>query len=65
MDDVLDALERPDWVSRGYDGALIAWKGYGLRRFLAVVYREVDPADGFVVTAFFTSKPRKRGKIWP
>lgn len=63
--EVLAAVEGPDWVTRGYGHALIVWKGYGRKRTLAVVYRAVNKRDGFVVTAFFTSKPSKRRKVWP
>jgi hypothetical protein len=65
MDDVLDAIEFPDWVVRGYHGALAAWKGRGPKRYLVVVYREVGETDGFVITAFLSTKARKKNKIWP
>lgn len=65
IDDVLVAVEQPDWVTRGYGGALVAWKGFGRSRYLAVIYREVSRDDGFVITAFHTTKPRKRQKLWP
>jgi hypothetical protein len=64
-EDVLEVVESPDWVTRGYRGSLVAWKGYGKRGFLAVIYKEVGDADGFVITAFFTRKPKKKGKVWP
>ncbi len=65
MDDVLATIESPDWVTRGYHRALVAWKGFGRKRHLAVVYREMSRLAGFVVTAFFTSKPKKKNKVWP
>src|SRR5882724_2431233 len=65
MDDVLAAVEQPDWVTRGYHGALVAWKGFGRRGFLAVIYREISRQDGFIITAFLTVKPRKNNKVWP
>lgn len=65
MDDVLDALENPSWVTRGHGGSLIAWRPSGRKKFLAVVYREVGKLDGFVITAFFTQKPKKKNKTWP
>ena len=65
MPDVLNTVESPDWVTKGYRGALVAWKGFGRRRFLAMVYKEVDKTDGFVVTAFFTNKPKRGDKKWP
>jgi hypothetical protein len=63
--EVLNAIERPDWITRGYRGSLVAWKGYGRRGYLAVVYKEIGIADGFIITAFFTRKPIKRKKVWP
>ena len=64
-DDVLDTVRSPDWVTKGYRGSLVAWKGYGKRGYLAVIYKEIGRVDGFVITAFFTRKPKKRGKVWP
>jgi hypothetical protein len=65
MDEVLAAIESPDWVTRGYHGALVAWKGRGRKRYIAVIYREMSRRNGFVITAFLTSKPRKKDRIWP
>ena len=64
-DEILDVVEQPDWVSRGYRGSLIAWKGYGRRGYLAVLYKELGAGDGFIITAFFTTKPKKKDKVWP
>jgi hypothetical protein len=64
-EDVLDVVCAPDWITRGYRGSLVAWKGYGKRGYLAVIYKELGGVDGFVITAFFTRKPKKRGKVWP
>jgi len=64
-EEVLGAIRAPDWVTRGYRGSLVAWKGYGRKGFLSVIYKEIDADDGFVITAFFTSKASKRNKIWP
>lgn len=64
-DDILDTIEQPDWVTRGYRGAHVAWKNFGKTGYLAVVYRERGRKDGFVMTAFFTSKPKRRNRIWP
>jgi hypothetical protein len=65
LDEVLATVEEPDWITRGYRGSLVGWKGYGRRRYLVVVYKELGRDDGFVITAFFTRKPRKGGKLWP
>jgi hypothetical protein len=63
-DTVLDAVEDPDIILPGYGGALIAVKELARRRHLAVVYRELSKNDGFVITAYITSKVRKRPAIW-
>lgn len=65
FEDVLAAVENPDWVTRGSRGSLIGWKGYGRRGFLVVIYKELSQEDGFVITAFFTRKPKKDNKVWP
>ncbi len=64
-DDVLEVVQSPDWVTKGYRGSLVAWKGFGRRGYLAVIYKELGADDGFIITAFFTKKPKKRGKVWP
>lgn len=63
--DILDTIEKPDWITKGYRGALVAWKNFGRANYLAVIYKETSARDGFVVTAFFTSKPKRRNKLWP
>jgi hypothetical protein len=55
-DDVLDTIEDPDYIIEGYAKAFIALKKITKTKFLAVVYREVSKEDGFVITAYFTSK---------
>lgn len=65
IDDVLDTVGDPEWITRGHRGALIPWKGAGRRRFLGVFYREITEDDGFVITAFVTSKPKRAPKVWP
>ena len=63
-DTALDAVEDPDLILPGYRGALIAVKELARRRYLAVVYRELSKNDGFVITAYVTSKVTKRPVIW-
>lgn len=66
-DTVLEIVEHPDAVVRGRAGELLALKAME-DRVLVVVYRETSRADGFVITAFFTTQVeriRKRGVIWP
>jgi len=63
-DDVLEVVENPDLVLHGYGGSLIAIRGYGRGRYLAVIYRQVSAQDGFVITAYFTSKIDRKKVIW-
>lgn len=65
LEDVLDAISAPDWVTEGYRGALVAYRPLGRGRSLAVVYRETSASDGFVVTAFITRSARREPKLWP
>jgi hypothetical protein len=65
FESVLDAIERPTWILRGYAGALVAVMSLGRRRYLHVVYRELSREDGFIVTAFLAQKVNRRAIIWP
>jgi len=56
MDDVLAAVENPDFIIEGYRDALIALNEIRKGKFLAVVYKELQQADGFIITAFYSSK---------
>jgi len=64
-DEVLNVVEDPDFVIKGYRGALIALKKME-DRFLAVIYKELSKEDGFVITAYFTSKIKleKEEVVW-
>ena len=55
-DNVLQTIEDPDYIIKGYKRALIGLKRISKNKFLAVVYKEIGKMDGFVITAFFTSK---------
>ena len=61
-DDVLDTVENPDLILRGYGRSLIAIRGVGRARYLAVIYRQLSADDGFVITAYYTSKV-ERSKV--
>lgn len=62
-EDVLDIVENPDLIIRGYQGSLVAVRSYG-RRYLMVIYRQVSREDGFIITAYFTSKIDRRKALW-
>jgi hypothetical protein len=61
---VLDTVDRPDLIIPGYRGSLIAIRGYGRRRYLCVIYREVAPDDGFIITAYFSQHSNRKKAIW-
>ena len=65
--DVLETVLQPERILTGADGELIAVREIGQGKHLIVVYRE-HTDDGFVITAFMTSKARslaKRRQLWP
>jgi hypothetical protein len=62
---VLEAIENPTWVLRGYAGALVAVLSVAKRNYLHIVYREISQDDGFVITAFLSRKVNRRMIIWP
>jgi hypothetical protein len=66
---VLETLSEPDMIQAGDFGELLAvrlWPTTPLtRKFMIVAYREVDPTDGFILTAYLTSRPSKaRQVLW-
>ncbi len=58
---VLETLAEPDMIQRGDFGELLAIRLYPdtplTRKFMVVAYREVSPEEGFVLTAYLTSRP--------
>lgn len=71
MDKVQETLSEPSRIIQGTQGELLALRDYEstniTKKTAVIVYR--DEPDGFVITAFFTSKPEKieqKGlQIWP
>ena len=65
--EVLETVLLPERILVGGEGELIAIRKMGQGKHLVVVYREQED-DGFIITAFLTSKARslaKRRQIWP
>lgn len=62
---VLEAIENPTWILRGYAGALVAVMSLARENYLHVVYREISRDDGFIITAFLSRKVNKGMIIWP
>jgi len=66
---ILETVETPDLIQEGDSGTLIALKLYQstplTEKYCAVIYREVSAIDGFVITAYFTTRPAAwRATIW-
>jgi hypothetical protein len=65
--DVLETVFQPERILAGSEDELIAVREIDQGKHLVVVYRE-HKNDGFVITAFITSKARslaKRRQLWP
>jgi hypothetical protein len=66
---VLETLAEPGMIQQGDFGELLAIRFYPetplTRKFLVVVYREVSPDDGFILTAYLTNRPSaRRVTLW-
>ena len=64
-DQVLEAIEKPTWVLRGYAGSLIAVLSVARNSYLHVVYKEASQEDGFTITAFISRKYNRSMIVWP
>lgn len=66
---VMQTVTDPDLIQQGDFGELIAIRFYKTTpltsKYLAIIYKEVPIADGFIITAYYTVKPSERRKtIW-
>lgn len=61
--EVLETVSDPDLVQEGDSGELLAIRHYSktalTSKYVVVPYRELDDEDGFVLTAYLTSRPSK------
>jgi S1-C subfamily serine protease len=62
--DVLEAIQKPDFVVCGNKGSLKATRNIGKKKWLIVIYKEVSKRDGFVITAYFLDTKPKGKIIW-
>lgn len=64
---VLETIIAPDLVQQGDLDTLVSAKLYAktplTKKFLVVLYREINKKDGFVLTAYFTKRPSERRKV--
>ncbi len=62
--EILETVEKPDFIVRGNKGSLKAAKNISKKKWLIAVYREISKSDGFVITAYFLSTKPKGEIIW-
>jgi hypothetical protein len=65
--ELLETIARPEGIFEGAKGELLAVREIEPGRFFVAIYREAAE-DGFVITAFLTSRTRsfaKRKQLWP
>ncbi len=62
--EILKATEKPEFITRGNRGAKIAVVNLGRRRWLHVMYRELNQADGFIITSFIDEYYEQSKVIW-
>lgn len=65
--EVLETVAEPDTILEGKHGEKLAVRSLETGRWLVVVYREWE-TDGFVITAFITTRPgfmERRKRVWP
>ena len=68
--DVMETVSNPSRILEGKNGELLAVKEIIAGKYLVVVYKEYKEIeyDGFIITAFITSKSGsldRRNQIWP
>lgn len=65
--EVLETVSYPERIFEGRYGEILAIRGIEPRKWIVVVYRELQD-NGFVITAFVTTRVQsltKRKQIWP
>ena len=64
---VLETISNPDLIQQGDFDELLAIKFFDntplTKKYLIVIYKEINEEDGFVITAYFTRKPLERRSI--
>lgn len=55
ISEVLETVAEPDIIAQGIKGEYLAVKKSD-KKWLVVVYKEIDNKDGFIITAFITSR---------
>jgi hypothetical protein len=68
-DQVLETVADPDLIQQGDFGGLIAIRFYDktplTSKHLVVIYKEVADTDGFIISAYYATKPsERRNTVW-
>lgn len=63
-ENVLSAVQYPEFILRGQRGAKIAVLNIGRRKWLHVMYRELSRKDGYIISAFIDDDYDKSLIIW-
>ena len=62
--EVLDTIEKPQFVVRGNKGSFKATRNLCQGKWLVVIYKEILKRDGFVITSYFLDTKPKGETIW-
>jgi hypothetical protein len=66
--EILETIRDPDEIYKGNNLELIAIKYFNsINKFIVVIYKEIEPDNGFVITSFLTNKKNHLNKkkiIW-
>lgn len=68
-DRVLETVTEPDLIQQGDFGELIAIRFYEktplTSKYLVTIYKEAMNTDGFIITAYYATKPsERRNTVW-
>lgn len=67
--EIMETIENPICIYKGTRNEYIAVSGKQPEtgKFIVVIYKETDPADGFVITAFISNKQQEfdeKNLVW-
>lgn len=65
--EVLETIQNPDSLYEGKTDELIAIRQMEKDKYLIVIYKEMNPKDGFLITSFLTKRLdtiTKRKRVW-
>jgi len=63
-DEVLFTIENPDFILSSYGDAIIGVRQVKEKHYLNVIYKEISVQDGFIITAYRSSRINEEAIIW-